>query len=40
MFKWKHTAKKEDPIYVSPKMKLRGFVPNFHIRVAVSLTDT
>jgi hypothetical protein len=26
----------EDPIYVFPEMKLRGFVPNFHIHVSVS----
>ncbi len=27
---------KEDPIYVFPGMKLRGFVPNFYIYVSVS----
>jgi hypothetical protein len=27
---------KQDPIYVFPKMKLRGLVPNFHIHVSVS----
>ncbi len=35
-----NTHCKEDPIYVFPEMKLSGFVPNFHILVAVSLTDT
>jgi hypothetical protein len=25
----------ENPIYVSPEMKLRGFVPNTYIRVSV-----
>jgi hypothetical protein len=27
---------KEDPIYVSPEMKLSGFLPKFHIHVSVS----
>ncbi len=27
---------KQDPIYVFPDMKLRGFVPSFHIHVSVS----
>jgi hypothetical protein len=30
------THRKEDPIYVFPKMKLLGLVPNFNILVSVS----
>ncbi len=31
---WSH--RKENPIYVFPKKKLRGLSPNFHIHVSVS----